>query len=185
MRIVLTLALRSKRDVLLARQRARQTAVLFHFEPHDQACIAAGAFAVAAEALRRSKCGQLWIQIEDRTLRIFSREGRAKPSAPSLKDQNERGLGVVSLQLLKALPTAAADFSAIFAAACIFSMILRYSSYLSGGIWRSCSSTSLNVFSHIGVWTAPGSIMDTMIPHRFSSMRSTSVIASIAALDAL
>src|SRR5437868_7404274 len=112
MRIVLTLALRSKRDVLLARQRARQTAVLFHFEPHDQACIAAGAFAVATEALRRSKSGQLWIQIEDGTLRIFSREGGAKPSAPSLKDQNERGLGVVSLQLLKPLPPAAAEFSA-------------------------------------------------------------------------
>jgi len=97
---LITLSLKSKRDVLFARQRARQIAVLFHYSPQDQACIAAGAFAVAIQALRNAKGCQLRMQIDNKVLQIFPvpKEGDGNPSPTSLR-------------LEKPLPLAAADLS--------------------------------------------------------------------------
>jgi hypothetical protein len=94
--MLLTLPLRSKRDAVAARQRARQVAKVLHFDPVDQACIAAGAFAIAVQALRRNKRGQLCVQLERETLVVFAQSARepwptlrlSKP-LPSAK----RGLG--------------------------------------------------------------------------------------------
>lgn len=105
MHALLTLALRCKRDVVLARQRARQIAALLHFEFQDQACIAAGAFAVATEALRQARSGEVCMETDGKVLHLFAR--RLQPRDPA---------GAVppgSLRLVKSLPLAASrDFSA-------------------------------------------------------------------------
>jgi hypothetical protein len=96
---LMTLTLRSKRDILLARQRARQIAALFQFEAKEKACIAAGSFAIATQALQQSRSSQLCIQTESDTLHIFTKS---------------RGNGVAekSMRLVKRLPRTAAEFAA-------------------------------------------------------------------------
>jgi hypothetical protein len=98
--------------VLLARQRARQIAALCRFESHDQACIAAGTFAVATEALRHSRSSWLRIQIEGRTLHVFSlAQGGSSSTSP---ENNAAGTAPAesSLRLVKPLPAAASEMSA-------------------------------------------------------------------------
>ncbi len=101
-----TLPLRSKRDILLARQKARQVALLFHYEIQNQICIAAGTFAVACQALRQSRHSQLCIRIENKALHIVTCRGQKSahqgPQAPE-------GSG---LRLIKPLPPTAADVTA-------------------------------------------------------------------------
>ncbi len=84
MHTLLNLPLRSRRDVLQARQRARQVAALLHFSPDEQACIAAGAFAVAMEALRRSASGELCLQIENHALHIFPQLASVRSNQPAI-----------------------------------------------------------------------------------------------------
>jgi hypothetical protein len=109
--MLITLPLRSKRDVLLARQRARQIAALLHFTPHDQVCIAAGAFAVAARALRHSRSGQLRIQIDKETLQVFPTIP-GQDSRAHLASKKNRSLPLEgSLRLLKRLPAPVRDFA--------------------------------------------------------------------------
>src|SRR5438132_9948522 len=102
MTAMIRILLRSHRDVLLARQKARQIAVLFRFSPREQACIAAGAFAVAAQALRRSRSGELCIQVVNTTLHVFAQVKHARqPSHPP-----------ASLRVIKALPAAGPGLAA-------------------------------------------------------------------------
>jgi hypothetical protein len=70
----LTLPLRRKRDVLSARQKARRVANLLGYQTHEQACITAGAFMVASQALALFGKAVLCFQIEDRQLNIFAQE---------------------------------------------------------------------------------------------------------------
>lgn len=109
---LLTLPVNSRRDVLLARQRARQIAALLHFESVDQACIAAGTFAVAQQALRRSRAAQLYFRIDKKMLHVFAQAtGKAARTLPL----RQLPAGVAgpdsSLRLAKALPAGTADFS--------------------------------------------------------------------------
>ena len=69
----LTLSIRGKKDVILARHRARQVALLLRFPVQEQACIAAGTFAVACRA--RDSLGRfhLCFQVEDNHLRVYAR----------------------------------------------------------------------------------------------------------------
>jgi hypothetical protein len=71
----LALKLRGKKDAVLARQRARHVASLLSFDSHEQACIAAGVFVIACQALTRFGKAQLCFQIEDGHLHVFA-EGR-------------------------------------------------------------------------------------------------------------
>jgi hypothetical protein len=106
--MLITLPLRTKRDVLLARQRIRQIAALLHFEPHDQVCIAAGAFAVAARALRHSRSAQLHIRIDKQTLNVFP----VVPQDSRAQLANNRSFpSEPSLRLLKRLPQPACDLT--------------------------------------------------------------------------
>jgi hypothetical protein len=98
---LLTFPICSRRDVLLARQWARRIAVLFHFPFQEQACIAAGTFTVAAQALRRFKSAVLQMKIEDGKLHIFPMD-RDAPSQPAPADL---------LRLVKPLPTGASEFT--------------------------------------------------------------------------
>jgi hypothetical protein len=75
---ILTLPLRKKRDVLLARQRARQIARLLGFDPREQACIAAGVFAVASTARQRGGRCALRFQLAGDVLQVIPVLGRRR-----------------------------------------------------------------------------------------------------------
>src|SRR5438128_309313 len=47
----LALKIRSKKDAVRARTRARRVAGLLSFDPYEQTCIAAGVFVIACQAL--------------------------------------------------------------------------------------------------------------------------------------
>lgn len=68
-----TIPLRQRRDALQARQRARQIAGLLGFEFFDQACISAGVFAIAWQALQTRSQVELCFQIDRDTFQIFAR----------------------------------------------------------------------------------------------------------------
>jgi hypothetical protein len=84
---LLKLPLARGRDVVLARQRARQIARLLGFSADDQTLIAAAAGQMAAEALNPKKTGSLLIQVVGKRLQI-------RPSNPGrmrlLRDLPER-----------------------------------------------------------------------------------------------
>jgi hypothetical protein len=75
----LTLKIRGKKDAVLARQRSRRIATLLSFDPHEQACIAAGSFVIACQALVLFSKARLCFQIDNHQLQIFAQE--AKPDA--------------------------------------------------------------------------------------------------------
>lgn len=80
----LALALRGRKDAVLARQRARRVASLLHFGVHEQACIAAGTFVVACQALTLFQKPRLCFQIDHQQLQVFAQEDEAAcPPMPS------------------------------------------------------------------------------------------------------
>jgi hypothetical protein len=90
---------------MVARQKARQIAVLFRFQPQDQVCIAAGTFAIAAQGLRRSRSATLCIQVDSAALHVYC---RLKNRAVSGGKNNPAR----SLRLVKPLPASSPEFSA-------------------------------------------------------------------------
>jgi hypothetical protein len=102
-----TFPIRGKRDAMRARYRARQVARLLQFSAHEQACIAAGTFAVVCQALEVLGKSLLCFQIDDNKLHVFLRSTRSR-------DDHARGgvnriaslaVGEESLlRLVKALP---------------------------------------------------------------------------------
>jgi hypothetical protein len=75
---LLTLKLRNKRDVLLARQRARQVAGLLGFVPADKMRIAAWVFQIALNAVKNCRCS-LKFQLTDDTLQVFPEAALGTP----------------------------------------------------------------------------------------------------------
>src|SRR5262245_15599457 len=84
MTTLLTVPVRRKRDLLRVRESARRIASLLRFDPQDQACIAAGAFAVAAQASERMADCEICIQVDEATLHIFF---QTSPSSSGLDQQ--------------------------------------------------------------------------------------------------
>jgi len=78
----LALKLRGKKDAILARQRARRVASLLAFDIHEQACIAAGAFVVACQALKLFGKARLCFQIENHQLQIFAQDVKPATAEP-------------------------------------------------------------------------------------------------------
>lgn len=70
------LPLATKRDALLARQRARQVASLLGYDFHDQACIAAGVFAIACQVLSLGAPMRLCFSVANDCFHVFV-SGRA------------------------------------------------------------------------------------------------------------
>ena len=64
---------RRKRDLLVARQKARQVAHLLRFEAHEEACVAAGAFAVACQAFAAVRGFDLCFHIDQHQLVVEAR----------------------------------------------------------------------------------------------------------------
>lgn len=79
----LTLPLRSKKDIIRARQRARRIASILQFDSHEQICIAAGTFVIALQAVERFRKVNLCFQIENHCLCIFA-ENSGEPREQSL-----------------------------------------------------------------------------------------------------
>ena len=78
----LTLPLRSCRDLLHARHRARQIARLLRFDRHDALCIAAGAFVVAQQAKSLLRRAEICFVLAERHLRVFARSARLAVRPP-------------------------------------------------------------------------------------------------------
>jgi hypothetical protein len=101
---ILTLPLRKKSDVLLARQRARQIAKLLGFDRREQACIAAGVFAVASTARQHAGRCAVVFQLEGDVLQVVPVLGRRRrPSLERLLQQLPSGTRNL-LRLEKPLP---------------------------------------------------------------------------------
>jgi hypothetical protein len=71
----LILAVRGKKDILVLRQKARLIAHLLRFQPHEQTCIAAGAFAIAQRAWDQQGKARICFQMEQDQLHIFAQDG--------------------------------------------------------------------------------------------------------------
>lgn len=91
----LILQVRGKKDVLAVRQKARLVAQLLCFAPLEQTCIAAGAFAVGAQALAQLGRSRMCFRIEQRQLHVFA-EAPGEPAAAAP--------GQPLLRLVKELP---------------------------------------------------------------------------------
>ena len=65
--------LRSCRDLLHARHRARQVAQLLKFAEIDVVCIAAGAFLIAQQGRQAFRRAELCFALVERRLRVFAR----------------------------------------------------------------------------------------------------------------
>jgi hypothetical protein len=87
----MTHRVRSKKDALSARLKARLVASLLQFEVHEQACIAAGTFLIACQTLaNQGKC-VLCFQIDQGHLHVYAREHRTA-DLPLRKDGAKQGL---------------------------------------------------------------------------------------------
>src|SRR5687767_1155637 len=80
----LTLKLRCKKDAVLARLRARRVGGLLSFDPHEQACVAAGTFVIACQALMLFGKARLCFQIENHQLHIFAQDAKADTAEPAV-----------------------------------------------------------------------------------------------------
>jgi hypothetical protein len=77
----LALKLRGKKDAVLARQRARRVASILSFDVHERACIAAGTFVVACQALVLFGKARLCFQIQNHQLQIFAQDVNVETDA--------------------------------------------------------------------------------------------------------
>jgi hypothetical protein len=77
----LTFHLRNRKQALVARHRARQLAQLLSFDDREQACIAAGAFLIACQALERSEGALLCFSIEQSHLVVCAKESKTRHSS--------------------------------------------------------------------------------------------------------
>jgi hypothetical protein len=107
---LLTLKVRGKKDAVLARQRARRVASLLNFDPHEQACIAAGTFVIACQALTLFGKARLCFHVENQQLHIFADHGtEAAQAATNTHSGRISGLlpepeGKLRYRLVKQLP---------------------------------------------------------------------------------
>jgi hypothetical protein len=100
----LTFAVRRKRDVVRVRHCARQVAALLHFPNTEQACIAAGAFTVACQALAALREFLLCFQIRDGQLHVYARRSYTEPAPPNPSAEVPSGPAEGILRLAKPLP---------------------------------------------------------------------------------
>lgn len=98
---------RDKRDFLTLRQKARQIAHLLHFPPLQEACVAAGVFAIAAQARETLGECEICFQLEQQHLTVQARALASAGEAARPAD-SPRPL----LKLSKPLPDAARNFCA-------------------------------------------------------------------------
>ena len=92
--LLLSIPVRNRRDLLLARQRALQLGRLLRLPASEQIHLAAGTFAVASQALPAAQGCQLQFQVRQQTLHVVL---CPEPS-------HETWLGQPQVQLVRPLP---------------------------------------------------------------------------------
>jgi hypothetical protein len=103
----LSFRVRGKKGALRARHHARQIAAFLHFPIEEQACIAAGAFLIACQALAIFGKFVLCFHVEDGQLHVCAREAGKKVGTPSPHNRVaalDGGDRQPILRLVKALP---------------------------------------------------------------------------------
>lgn len=93
MALLLSLPLRSRRDLIWARHRSRQLAALLKFDPDDQALIAAVTFAIGVQALELFDEPDLLCQMEAKSLHVFAREAESEATRPRRIPRARSGQG--------------------------------------------------------------------------------------------
>jgi hypothetical protein len=100
--------LRGKRDALLIRARARRVASLLGYDVHEQACVAAGAFVIACQALLLFGKAKICFQMDQHQLEVFAQEvedGAREPNvAQRLAGAFADGEAKLPFRLSKPLP---------------------------------------------------------------------------------
>lgn len=76
-------SIRHNRDLLLVRQKARQLSHLLQFDPNEEACIAAGTFAVGLQAKAHLCECEICFSIENRQLFVHARSKNSENLASS------------------------------------------------------------------------------------------------------
>lgn len=74
----LSMPVRGRRDALLVRHHARQVAHLLQFDAQEEACIAAGAFLIACQALERREHAQVHFKIDQNRLHVYAHTGASE-----------------------------------------------------------------------------------------------------------
>jgi hypothetical protein len=69
--LLLTVPVGRKRDVVVARQRARQIASVLGFGAHEQSCIAAAVFELTRQALATSEHATIHFEVAQNALHVF------------------------------------------------------------------------------------------------------------------
>jgi len=106
----MTLNLRGKKDAVLVRARARRVASLLGYDIHEQACIAAGSFVVACQALLLFGKAKICFQIESHQLQVFAQDAAtdtndsASMAAKRLADAFSEADAKSPFRLIKPLP---------------------------------------------------------------------------------
>ena len=81
---LLTIPVRTRKDLIRVRQRTRQLAGLVGFTGQDQACLASAVFALACQTVRRAGPITLHFQVEKNIFQVFSGPATANSdSAPA------------------------------------------------------------------------------------------------------
>jgi hypothetical protein len=70
-----TFPIRRKRDTILVRHKARQIAAMLQFSVQEQACIAAGTFFIACQALQSGRRSAIEFRIAEHQLLVQARLG--------------------------------------------------------------------------------------------------------------
>jgi hypothetical protein len=78
-----------KRDAIRARHKARQVAALLRFSAREQACVAAGSFAIACQSLGRFRRGELCFQIKEGQLHVYPRPADGDSGPPPGRSVSE------------------------------------------------------------------------------------------------
>ncbi len=100
--LLFSVPIRSKKDLLCARQRARQLAHWFRFGPHDEALIVAGTFAVGLKAREVGPRFEICFSVEHHQLVVHVRW----QDSPNLPKNHVAEGDRVLLKLTKMLPQA-------------------------------------------------------------------------------
>jgi hypothetical protein len=100
-----TFPVRGKKDAIRARHRARQIASLLRFPIQEQACIAAGTFAVVCQALEALGKALLCFQLEENHLQVYIRtDCRAERQSRRTRRESADRDGPSLMRLVKRLP---------------------------------------------------------------------------------
>jgi hypothetical protein len=100
----LTLSIRTRKDALRGRHRARQITHLLGFDAHDQGCLAAATFLIACRALDQLGGAVLRFRIEQQHLHVSAGAADDDPASPGRPPVLSAGLAPLPLEISRPIP---------------------------------------------------------------------------------